>query len=269
MSQISWQIHEGDRWQLKGANGSGKTTLLSLITGDHPQSYTQKHLLLPSTNADGALKLQHRKRIPTASLRSSIGIVSPELFDAFPRKEPGMTVWDAVQTGFGGGFVPARVGVGRVHVDTWESPDAEKLREWRTRRCWEVLEALGPLAWDPAADNEPSPPSSHEPGTCIARRSITREFASRLFPSLSQGEQRLVLLMRALVGRPPLVILDEVWAGMDEKMIEAVKYYFNSSEAFTDDQAVVVVTHWEDEVPWTKEQGLKTFKLEKGSGGVV
>jgi heme-degrading monooxygenase HmoA len=59
---------------------------------------------------------------------------------------------------------------------------------------------------------------------------------------------------------------------MDERMIDAVKRYFNSSspsEAFTDDQAVVVVTHWEDEVPWTKQQGLNTFKLEKGSGTVV
>ncbi|KAJ2918297.1 hypothetical protein MD484_g2088, partial [Candolleomyces efflorescens] len=272
LSQISWQIHQGDRWQLKGANGSGKTTLLSLITGDHPQSYTQPHLLLPSASADGAPKLQHRKRIPTPTLRSSIGIVSPELFDAFPRKEPGMTVWDAVQTGFGGGFVPAKEGVGKIHVDSWESSDVEKLREWRTSRCWDVLEALGPLAWDLPTTNEPPTSSSGDPiGNCTPN-AVTRDFASRLFPSLSQGEQRLVLLMRALVGRPPLVILDEVWAGMDERMIEAVKRYFNSpspSEAFTHDQAVVVVTHWEDEVPWTKQQGLKVFKLEKGSGSVL
>jgi ABC-type molybdenum transport system ATPase subunit/photorepair protein PhrA len=183
-----------------------------------------------------------------------------------------MTVWDAVQTGFGGGFVPAREGVGKIHVDSWESSDVEKLREWRTSRCWEVLEALGPLAWDLTAANEPSTSSSSNPADNHTPNLITRDFASRLFPSLSQGEQRLVLLMRALVGRPPLVIFDEVWAGMDERMIDAVKRYFNSSspsEAFTDDQAVVVVTHWEDEVPWTKQQGLKTFKLEKGSGTVV
>ena len=36
-----------------------------------------------------------------------IGIISPELFDAFPRRHPGpgMTLWDAVVTGSEGGFV--------------------------------------------------------------------------------------------------------------------------------------------------------------------
>ncbi|OAX36371.1 P-loop containing nucleoside triphosphate hydrolase protein, partial [Rhizopogon vinicolor AM-OR11-026] len=42
LKHINWTIREGQRWHLQGANGSGKTTLLSLLTGDHPQSYTQR-----------------------------------------------------------------------------------------------------------------------------------------------------------------------------------------------------------------------------------
>ena len=37
---LDWRIEAGQHWQLTGPNGSGKTCLLSLITGDHPQCYT-------------------------------------------------------------------------------------------------------------------------------------------------------------------------------------------------------------------------------------
>ncbi|PPQ88254.1 hypothetical protein CVT25_005211 [Psilocybe cyanescens] len=63
--------------------------------------------------------------------------------------------------------------------------------------------------------------------------------------------------MRALVGWPPVVLLDEVWSGMDDDMIVAARRYLKTSEG---DQAVVVITHWEDEVPWTGDE-VKKFKL--------
>jgi len=31
----------------------------------------------------------------------------------------------------------------------------------------------------------------------------------------------------------------------------------------------VVITHWEDEVPWSIAEGLKIFRLEGGKGEVV
>lgn len=37
---LDWRIEPGRHWQLTGLNGSGKTCLLKLITGDHPQCYS-------------------------------------------------------------------------------------------------------------------------------------------------------------------------------------------------------------------------------------
>jgi ABC-type molybdenum transport system ATPase subunit/photorepair protein PhrA len=228
--------------------GSGKTTLLSLILGDHPQSYVQPHLLLPSPphpSIPSKFVLNHRKRIATAHLRQSIGVVSPELFDAFPRRHgpSGMSVWEAIGTGFEGVFVPLPgKGVGA------NLPEHKSIRDWREERMWEVLENLGPSAWNP----------SEYP------RELAAEFAQRKFTDLSVGEQRLVLLMRTLVGRPPIVLLDEVWSGMSEEMVIAAKKYLR--ERVGNDQAVVVITHWEDEVPWTLAEGLKKFRLDEGKG---
>ncbi len=106
-------------------------------------------------------------------------------------------------------------------------------------RIEELLDALGPRVWS----NEPNLGWSEQP-----------------FAALSSGEQSLVLLMRALVGQPPLVILDEVFAGMDSRMISVARAYLR--ERLDPKQAVVFVTHWEDEVPWDVESTLKLTLID-------
>ena len=110
-----------------------------------------------------------------------------------------------------------------------------------------VLAALGPRAWAGVSQGE------------------DEAFSRRAFVDLSSGEQSVVLLMRALVGRPPLVLLDEVWAGMDECMVRAARRYLREG-GVGPDQAVVVVSHWEEEVPWTTQDGLLRFRLQDGIG---
>ena len=267
------------------------------MTGDHPQSYTQAHLYLPSLATASSSSqsgtspptvhdytLRPRKKTPAAHLRTLVGIVSPEMFDAFPRRHPGMNIWEAVGTGFNGGFVPRNRGattkssVGWVDVDDDELGSGwyylsvsemearrREIRKWRVGRCWEVINALGPASWWNPSPSSPFP-SYLKALPYQLRKEPSPEsvpFASIAFSSISPGEQRLVLLMRALVGRPPLVLLDEAWSGMDEAMIAAARRYLRGDliNGIEEDQAVVVITHWEDEVPWVGEE-VKKFRLD-------
>ncbi|KAJ7648180.1 P-loop containing nucleoside triphosphate hydrolase protein [Mycena polygramma] len=245
LKNINWTIRKGQRYHLQGMNGSGKTTLLSLLTGDHPQSYTQlgpaRHLRLFGTP---------RPRLATPHLHARIGVVTPELFDAFPRRAPGMSVWEVLATGFTGGFVPpggAR-GVGNANL----GPDEEA---HRVHRCWAVLAALGPPAWDGTLTAAHAHSPHLHPQLCA--------FADTRFRDLPVGAQRMVLLMRALMGRCALVLLDEVWSGMDARMVAAARAYLRGG-GVGPEQAVVVVTHLADEVPWGGRDGVVRVVLRDG-----
>lgn len=86
------------------------------------------------------------------------------------------------------------------------------------------------------------------------------EFEKFFFRQLSNGEQRLVLLTRALVKNPPLLILDEPCQGLDR---EVCKWFI----ALINDicvrmkKTLVYVSHYEEEIPSCV---TKTLKLEQG-----
>ncbi|KAK4054923.1 hypothetical protein OIV83_000847 [Microbotryomycetes sp. JL201] len=84
---------------------------------------------------------------------------------------------------------------------------------------------------------------------------LSSELLNTLFVELSPGEQSLVLLMRALVKRPPLLVLDEPFAGMDKDMVDHVKKFLN--EKLDPKQAIVMVNHFEEEIPETIDRQLR------------
>lgn len=80
------------------------------------------------------------------------------------------------------------------------------------------------------------------------------------FSQLSKGEQRLVLLARALVKNPPLLILDEPCQGLDTVSIE---YFKSVVDAIckTRERTLIYVSHYLNEIPSCVTRFLK---LEKG-----
>ncbi|CEL52614.1 putative ABC transporter ATP-binding protein C323,04 OS=Schizosaccharomyces pombe (strain 972 / ATCC 24843) GN=SPAC323.04 PE=3 SV=1 [Rhizoctonia solani AG-1 IB] len=196
LTNVNWTIREGEKWHLKGPNGSGKTTLLAMITGDHPQSYSQ-----PASSL--RLFSKPRRSVPTTTLQRQIGLVSPEQYNAFPRRIPGLSVRDAIGTGFDS-----------TYAFRPRTKDEEA----------QVDKLINAFGIGVGKDGE-------------------KEFAL-----LGAGEQALILLMRALVSKAPLLILDEPFAGMDDAMVvRAKRYLLGELEPY---QAVVLVTHWAEEVPW-------------------
>ncbi len=155
---LDWTIRPGEHWQLTGPNGSGKTGLLSLITGDHPQCYTNDITVFGYRRGSGESIWE---------IKRYIGYVSTALQIDY---RVSASCRNVVLSGFHDS----------IGVYT-RSTDAQ------VRIADEWLALLGMSA----RANEP-------------------------FDRLSYGDRRLLLIARAMVKRPPLLILDEPCLGLDD-----------------------------------------------------
>ncbi len=81
------------------------------------------------------------------------------------------------------------------------------------------------------------------------------ELLERPFASLSTGEQRLVLLIRALVKAPPLLVLDEPFQALDVDMIQRSRAWLDTR--LRADQTLLFVTHYDAEIPQTVNRILR------------
>ena len=157
ISDFDWSVERGQNWKISGPNGCGKSTLVNLVTGDHPQCYS---------NDVTVMGLRRGLGESIWDVKRHVGIISPSLHQ---QHRVSFSALQIVASGF----------FDSVGIYQDVSPE-----HWRMAGEW--LELVGMTPW-----------------------------ADRPFRSLSYGQQRLLLVARALVKRPPLLVLDEPCQGLD------------------------------------------------------
>lgn len=218
---INWEVKQGECWALLGHNGAGKSTLLSMVTADNPQGYTNDLILFDLKRGSGE---------SIWDIKNRIGFLSPELHLYFMR---------------GKGVLSSVPGI---------SSDA---KPYSTLSCTDVIisgyrDEIGTV----------SPVTPHQRTIAHSWLELVNltKLADTLFLNASLGEQRVILLLRALVKAPALLILDEPCQGMDADQIQYFKSLLDhicTSRHIT----MVYVSHHKNEIP---DSVQKVLVLEKG-----
>lgn len=217
---LHWSIHRGQRWGIFGPNGSGKTTLLSLITSDHPQTYS-----LP-------IKLFGRSRLPAPGetgislfeLQRRMGHSSPEVHTFFPKN---LTLRRVLESAWADAPMakPKLSHKSDRLVNSmlrWFAPElsptgASVFTELRSRNGYRGRKNCKP-----------------EVGLRISRLDVDSDdldWADSLtFRDLTFSQQRLALFLRAIVAQPDLVILDEAFSGIDEVIRDKCLLFLSHGE---------------------------------------
>lgn len=195
-----WNIHRGQRWGIFGANGSGKTTLLSLITSDHPQTYSApvrifQRSRLPSPGVPG---------ISIFDIQSRMGHSSPEVHALFPKD----------------------LSVRRTLESAWADTPLTKpaLNSEATQR----VEAC--LRWFRA---ELNPLFDNAEALNNTESSSLGWTSHIIFGELSFSAQRVALFLRATIRNPDIVILDEAFSGMDDLVRDKCLLFLSRGESMT------------------------------------
>ena len=181
---LSWRVKANENWQIIGP----KSTLLSLITGDHPQGYSNDLTLFGHKRGSGET---------IWDIKRHIGYVSSSFHLDY---RVSLSVENVLVSGYFDS-----IGV----YQTASDKQLKLVKQW--------LQLLD-----------------------------LTELAEKPFQSLSWGQQRLVLIARALVKHPTLLILDEPLQGLDYLNRELVKNWIDNLIDKGNTQLLFVSHHVED-----------------------
>lgn len=191
LHNLSWTIHPGDHWHIIGPNGAGKSTLLSLITGDHPQGYSNDLTLFGVRRGSGETIWEIKKHI---------GYVSSSLHLDY---RVSTTARQVILSGY---------------FDSIGIYQSVSDRQRMLVQAWLALLGLD--------DRQADAP----------------------FHQLSWGQQRLALIVRALVKHPTLLILDEPLEGLDPLNRQLVRRFIDVMMREGDTQ-LLFVSHYAEDAP--------------------
>lgn len=255
--------------------GSGKTTLVSLICSDHPQAYS-----LP-------IKVFGRGRLPQPGLpgisifdiQSRIGQSSPEIHAFFPRN---LSIRQTLENAWADTFLgtPRLTYTNDVTVDTCLRWFEAELNPAFSPRTTSFLTRLWKL--------ENGHPNSIDWADHIR------------FGDAPFSAQRVALFLRAIIKKPDLVVLDEAFSGMDERVRDKCMLFLTWGETksfavvtdakgstrariaydttpallserliegLSEEQALMCVSHVKEEVPGVVREWMRL--PEAGTGDAV
>jgi iron complex transport system ATP-binding protein len=99
-------------------------------------------------------------------------------------------------------------------------------------------------------------PADRERALLLLERGGVARLADHPYRTLSEGERQQVLLARALVAEPELLLLDEPNAGLDMGARESLVHRLGRLAADPSSPPMVLVTHHVEEVPAAFTHGL-------------
>ncbi|MEY4515328.1 MAG: hypothetical protein RLZZ450_7450 [Pseudomonadota bacterium] len=201
--RLDFTVMLGQHTLIEGPNGSGKSTLLEMITGDHPQAYSNDLHLFGRRRGSGET---------VWDIKKNVGMVSGRLHRDY---RVGGSVEEVLLSGL------------FDSIGLYVRPEPSQRAK---ARAWLEWLELGLT-----------------PGTA--------------FRELSFGQQRLVLIARAAIKVPPLVVMDEPTSGLDadnrEHALELIESLCTQHKS-----TVLFVTHRDDErVFWRERIGGARLSL--------
>ncbi|KAM3508616.1 hypothetical protein MY10362_001075 [Beauveria mimosiformis] len=243
---LVWTVRRGERWGVFGPNGSGKTTIVSMLSSDHPQTYSQP------------VRLFGRSRIPDPGsgqrpltfwdIQARVGHSSPEVHQHMPR---GRSIRAIVENAWALTFGT------KARLDAASKKKVDAALRWF------------------APELRPAGGSSSSSSIATEQVDDDNDLAwadEYMFGEMSFSAQRVALLLRAVIKGADIVVLDEAFSGMDDAVRDKCSLFLVEGEGktvvdgkvvdselaktgnvavsgLTDRQALICIAHIKEEVP--------------------